>query len=446
MSTASLFIGGAKDRLLPPSVPFRFFGAATGFHVLFWLVLLFAAADLPGFTGGPGLVLAALHLATLGVLAMTAMGAAFQLLPVATRQPLVRTWPARLSFWLFAPATLSLAYGMAEAAPGALYLGGGGVGAGLAVFALLTADNLRRAGSLPVVAAHGWLALAAAVGFTALGLLLVADLGAGFLGHRQTYAAAHMVLAAFGFMGALAFGFSHVLIPMFALSRALPARPGWLELALTAAAVALATWGLLGGYPAVVTFAALTGLAAAATYLWLMREAFRSRMRKRLGLSFVLIRISWGFLILGLLTGLAVVLGAPLPNGPTLFGFLTLAGWLLTFLMGILQRIMPFLASMHATGKGGKPPSLSELTAQLPLNIHATGHVIALALCAAGIVADAPVLVRLGAVCGLIGALSFAVFAAQVIIRISAAATAPRQGAPGLPPGFPPDSDPPSRR
>ena len=165
-------------------------------------------------------------------------------------------------------------------------------------------------------------------------------------------------------------------------------------------------------------FAALGGLAATAAYLWLMREALRTRMRKRLGLSFVVIRISWGFLVLGLLTGLAILLGAPLPNGMTLFGFLIVVGWLLTFLMGILQRIMPFLASMHAVGKGGKPVLLSELTAQLPLNIHAGFHLGALALCSAGIVADAPILISLGAGCGLAGAISFAVFAALVVIRL----------------------------
>jgi len=149
-----------------------------------------------------------------------------------------------------------------------------------------------------------------------------------------------------------------------------------------------------------------------------MRIAFRTRMRKRLGLSFVIIRTSWVFLILGLLTGLGVLLGVPIPNGTTLFGFLILVGWLLTFLMGILQRIMPFLASMHITGKDGKPPLLSELTAQMPLNIHAVCHLGALAFCAAGIVANAPALVSLGAASGLAGAISFAVFAALVVLKL----------------------------
>ncbi len=43
MTLAATFLGGAKSRLLPPSVPFRFFAAAAIFHVLLWLVLLRAA-------------------------------------------------------------------------------------------------------------------------------------------------------------------------------------------------------------------------------------------------------------------------------------------------------------------------------------------------------------------------------------------------------------------
>ncbi len=416
---AATFLGSAKTRLLPASIPFRYFASAALFQVLAWLVLVFAASDLPGFSGGPGLVLAALHLLTLGVLVMTAMGASYQLLPVATRQPLLRKWPTRLSFWLFMPGTLVLAWGMVDASPVPLYGGGAAVGAGLVVFALLTMENLRRARSaMPLVSAHGWAALVAAFAFVVLGLTLVADFNFGFLEDRETIATTHMVLAAFGFMGLLVFGFSHVLIPMFVLSRALPKRLGRIELSMALAAVVLATLAAFSQNTLVIMLAFLVGLGASAAYLGLMRSAFKTSMRKRLGLSFVLIRASWILMVLALAVGLAVFSIFPVPNGATLFGFLVLAGWLLTFLTGILQRIMPFLASMHVVGKGGRPPLLSELTAERPLQIHAVGHFAALALCSAGIVLDAPVVIRLGAICGLGGAIAFAVFAGLIVKRI----------------------------
>ncbi len=418
MTLAAAFLGDARERLLPASIPFRYFAAAAGFHVMAWLALVAGADDLPGFGGGPGPVLAALHLLALGVLVMTAMGASYQLLPVATRRPMPHAGLARTGFWLFAPATAVLSLGMLDANPAALHSGAGGLAVGLLIFAIVTAANLRRAPAMPVMAGHGWGALAALVGFAGLGLVLIADFSTGFLADRQPVVTAHMVLAAFGFMGLLAFGFSHILIPMFVLSRTLPVWPGRLELGLALLAVMLAVIGALRASNMVLAIAATTGLGASAAYLWLMRAAFATRMRKRLGLSFVLVRLSWGLLIAALLTGLAIAAGAPVPNGATLFGFLVLAGWLLTFLMGILQRIMPFLASMHAAGRGGRPALMSELTARTPLAIHAACHVCALVLCGAGIVLGAPLAVRLGALAGLAGSIAFALFAGLVMLRL----------------------------
>jgi len=418
MTLAARFLGGAKSRLLPASIPFRYFAAAVSFHMLAWLVLLAAADELPGFTGGPGNILAAIHLLTLGVLVMTAMGAAFQLLPVATRRPLAQTWPARLSFWLLAPGIFLLTYGMASGREVAMIGGAISVTSSLVGFAIIVADNLRRARDMPIVAAHGWGAIVSLAGFTGLGLALIANFSSGFLPDHQSAAIAHLILAGFGFMGLLAFGLSHVLIPMFALSHTLPPQPGWLEFWLACTACGLATAAALIGNPIGLAVAAATGLCASGVYMWLMNTALKTGMRKRLGLSFILVKLSWAALMICLALGLAMALEAPIPNGATLFGFVLLAGWLLTFLTGILQRIMPFLASMHVAGAGGKPVLLSELTAELPLKLHAGCHVSAVTLCSLGIIANSGMLVRLGAAIGFTGAVALATFTFLIVNRL----------------------------
>lgn len=418
MTLAARFLGGAKSRLLPASIPFRYFTAAVSFHILAWLVLLAAADELPGFIGGPGNILAAIHLLTLGVLVMTAMGAAFQLLPVATRQPLAQTWPARLSFWLLTPGIFMLTYGMATGLEAAMIAGGISITTSFVVFAVIVADNLRRARDMPIVAAHGWGAIVSLAGFTGLGLALIANFNSGFLPDHQSASIAHLILAGFGFMGLLAFGLSHVLIPMFALSPTLPPHLGWLEFWLACAACGLAIAAALIGSPIGLAIAAVTGLCASGVYLWLMNTALKTGMRKRLGLSFILVKLSWAALMVCLALGLAMALGAPIPNGATLFAFLLLAGWLLTFLTGILQRIMPFLASMHVAGAGGKPVLLSELTAELPLKVHAGCHVSAVVLCSLGIIANSGMLVRLGAALGVTGALALAAFTLLIVNKL----------------------------
>lgn len=424
MTMPGSFLGGAQDRLLPASVPFRFFLAAAGFQVLAWAVLLYAADQLAGYRGGPGPVLAAIHLATLGVLAMTAIGASYQLLPVVTRRPLVRDWPAKLSFWLLLPGIAVMTWGMAVFEPVAMRAGADLLSAGLVLFALLTADNLRRSGGVAVVNAHGWLALLSLLVLLGLGSLLIRDFEGGFLAEHAALAQVHMVVAGFGFMGVLAIGLSLILIPMFVLSRSLPVWPGWAQVGLAALALALFAAGVLMDL-ALLKWLALAGAAGAAgCYLWLMRTALTTSMRKRLGLPFVLMRLSWAMLVLTLVLGGLTLADLGIPNAPVLTGFLLVAGWLLTFLGGVLQRIMPFLASMHAAGKSGLPPLLSDLTAEGPLKVHAACHIAALGLCSAGIMLDMTPLVQAGAGLGCVGAVAFAGFAVVVVRKLGAPAGA----------------------
>ncbi|MDJ0949213.1 MAG: hypothetical protein QNJ94_09845 [Alphaproteobacteria bacterium] len=419
MTIAATFLGGAKSRLLPASVPFRFFGAAVLFHPAAWAVLAWDAEAAVGFTGGLGLPLAALHLLTLGVLAGTAIGAALQMLPVATRQPLGAVWPARLAFWLFLPGVFAVGHGMGALHLWVLVPGGLAVSAALALFGWLMVDNLRGAKSLPIIAAHGWLAMVALAALAVLGLLLVFDFQSGLLQDHTAAARAHLILASYGFMGMLVMGFSQILVPMFGLSPEPPVLWGRAALLLSALALAVATVGAVANDVVLMLAGAAIGLAAAGAHLWTMAAVMRARMRKHLGLSFLLIRAGWVLFPLSILLGALDLLDLLGPRGGTLFGFVLLFGWLLTFLLGILQRVLPFLASMHAAKAGGKAPLVSALTAAMPLKVHAICHAGALVLVAAGIVAESPVILRLGAVAGLVGALAFAAFAAEVVRRMT---------------------------
>ncbi len=414
------FMMGARSRLLPASVPFRFFATAVVLHAAAWATLLWAGDAVPGFIGGGGPALAALHLITLGVLAMVAMGAAYQLLPVATKRPVRSVTACKVSHGLMAPGVVLLSFGFATMQTWALHGGMALTVLGIGVFAVLIADNLRRVTDLPLVTGHAWLAVVALAAVLVLGALLATDFGAGFLTDRPSLAAAHAVAGGFGFMGMLAVGFSYVLVPMFALAQ-LPRKPyGLWAMWLSAAALASGFAGALSGVAVLDGLGIAVGLVAAGLYLEMMRLTLKSRMRRGLGLSFVLVRAAWVGLPLSLVAAAVVATGWRLDITAPLFGFLLIYGWLLTFLMGVLQRIMPFLASMHSFRPGGKPALVSALTADLPLKIHAACHFAALLLVAAGIVSEIGWLVRLGALAGLIGALSFAAFAFSLRQRLIA--------------------------
>jgi len=434
VTVAATFLAGARGRLLPASIPFRYFIVAALFHVGLWAALAAGADEVAGFEGGPGLPLAAVHLLTLGVLAATAMGAAVQLLPVATRQPMPAEWPARLAFWLFVPGVLVLAHGLATGAMPTLWAGGAGAVAGLALFAALMGLNLWRGGGMPIVTGHGWLSLASLAALMLLGLGLIADFAAGFLPDHGSVALAHVILACYGFMGMLALGFSHVLVPMFALSPAPPQTLGWVGLALAGAAVVIAAGGALAASSAVVAAGAAVGLAAAGLHLATMARVMATRMRKRLGLSFVLVRVAWVLLPASIVIGAAALFELAGPRGPALFGLVLVFGWLLTFVLAILQRILPFLAAMHAARGGGRAPLASEMAGAGSLRLHAGCHLAALALLAVAILLDSAPVVRAAALIGLLGAIAFAWFAIEVTRRMAVAASAPaaaKEGASG---------------
>ncbi len=422
MSIAATFLGGAKSRLLPPSIPFRFFAVAAGFHVLMWLGLLTGAGEAAGFRGGLGPTLASVHLLTLGVLTTTAIGASVQLLPVATRRTLHAVWPIKLVFWLTVPGMIALIGGIYMAQTSILIPAAVITTAGLLLYCGLLADNLRRASNLPVVVAYGWAALAALVLMIALGVTLAINEDVGVLPDHGAVALAHLILGGFGFIGLLVLGFSHILMPMFALASAPAKRPSFACFAAAATALVLGTLGALIGSRNVLAAAALVGLAAAATHLWLMYRVLKTGMRKRLGLSFVLVRAAWIMLPAALLVGLAALYGLAGNNGATLFGFLLLFGWLLTFLFAILQRIMPFLASMFVTPPAsGGPAIVSELAGAPSLKLHAVCHGLALAALAVAILRDDATIARVGSAIGLVGAIAFAWFTADVIRRMMTA-------------------------
>ena len=425
MAVPGAFLLGATSRLLPASIPLRFFGAATVYHLLAWLALLAGAGRMTRFVAAPGWPLAALHLVTLGVLVMTAIGASLQLLPIATRQPVRSAFWPRVIWWLYTPGVAAVGLGMGLVLPELLALGAVAVLLALLAFAVLLALNLRGARGMPDVVAHGWAALVSL--FVVLSSALA--LALGWLGvptiARQAVLALHLAFAAYGFMGLLALGLSCILVPMFALAAAPDRRRAIASCSLAAVALVLAALAALGIAPQPLRIVAIVlGAGAVALHLRLMRVALRSGMRRELGRSFVLVYLGWAMLAASLVLALALVLDAPLPGLGTLFGLALIAGWLLSFLLGILQRILPFLAAMHAARGSLQPPTPSSLSAERPLAIHFFCHLAALAGLALAIVADSSELVMLAAGVGATGAAAFGIFFAVLVRRMNTAPAA----------------------
>ena len=414
-----MVLAGAQGRLLPASIPFSFFAAAVVFHLGGWACLVLAADEIPTFLGGLGLPLAALHLITLGVLTMTAFGAAFQLLPVATRQAMPAPVLMRLVFLLLAAGALALTHGMASIDPLFLAIGGSAAVAAMVLGAGLLGINLLQNAGMPVVLTFARLATVCLLAVAIIGGLLALSHAGVAVAETRTLAGIHLIVGGFGFMGLLTMGFSYVLVPMFGLSNMPDRAEGLLAAIVAGIAIVIAIASVLAGSGDLVILAGVAGLIAAALYLRGMMQALSTRMKRRLGVSFLLIRVAWAMLPLSILAGVAAQFDLLGTRSGTFFGFLLFFGWLLTFLMGVLQRIMPFLASMHSAKAGKQPPLVTELSSRGAMTLHAACHLAAIALVGAGILLDSGWTVRAGAIIGLVGALAFAWFGWQVVSRMT---------------------------
>jgi hypothetical protein len=344
---------------------------------------------------------------------MSAIGATLQLLPVATRQPVRALWAVKLLWAGLVPGIVVFAAGAALYRPQLMGPGAVAVVLALLVYSILLARNLLGARGMRVVVAYGWAALACLAGLALTGIAIVARYEHGFALDHVAFRHAHVVLAAYGFMGLLALGLSSFLLPMLAVAPPPPARSSYAVLGLALLAIVMGS--------------ALVGLAAAIAHVYLMERSLRARLRPALGPAFVLVRVSWACLVASL-----ALAALGFPGGTLLFGILLVPGWLLTFLLGVLQRIVPFLASVHASTTARGTPLISAMTPGRLLAAHRFLHLAAIAGLAAAAVFRQPLLAAIAAAAGFAGAALFAAFYVFVLLKVRSHGNAypPSQPAP----------------
>ncbi|MBT7952840.1 MAG: hypothetical protein HN764_14525 [Gammaproteobacteria bacterium] len=406
-------MANARGRLLPFSLPFRFFLAACFYQSLMWVLLFLNPDDLITYNGGAGPILSAVHLLTLGVLLMTAVGASIQLLSVSTLRPMRSLMACRLLSWLLIPGVGILVYGMMNLSSLALVIGGSLVTIALLIYALLVFDNLVFASGMGVITAYIWAAILSLCMIVALGIALIMDYYHAFLQDHTFTAVTHMLLAAYGFMGMLSLGFSYILIPMFALAAFQNKKLAHTGFILNVIALLLLVVDLLITKNLLLWLAIFSGLTGSVCYLFSMYQILQQRMRKRLGFSFRMIYLSWCALPLSIVAGAMMKMGI---IKPALFGVILLLAWLLMFLVGILQRIAPFLTTMHlAQGKAGKVPTQSELTSELSLKICNYAYIASLLLLISGLCFEQSLMIRIGSLVGLCAGLSLFYFLLNIV-------------------------------
>lgn len=379
-------------RLLPASIPLRFFGTAALFHLVGWILLGLALAgnDDPGvffvFARGPGPALAALHAWTLGTLTMTAVAVALQALPVLTAQPAGSVRIAALVWWMLSAGVAGLVGGLAVSRTGIAAIGAVVVVVALLVFAWRAAVLLRRARRAGATRLAVGCAMLGLVGMLATGGPLALRLAGWLPGVPDVLRPAHPVLAAYGFLGVLALGLSARLIPMFLLVRGIPERRQRWTIVLVAASVGGFTLALLVDAPrSIGLLAALPGAVGAALHAAAMLRAIARRRARDPMVGVPLLQVAWFALPASIPVGLAAAWGAGGEGGRQACVALLVQAGLLGLAIGLMARILPFLARAHLSfGAAGGPPDDQGIPAGLRRAAGA-GHLLASVLLPAGL-------------------------------------------------------------
>jgi hypothetical protein len=313
------------------------------------IALLAGSAMVNGMFRLPTIWMAA-HLAMLGFALMIAMGAMYQLVPVAFLTPI---WSERLGFWQFfitaagiIAFSLSLAfYAHAALLPGILLV------LGIVLFLFQMGMTLRKQAKKNIMTLFVSSALACLLFTIVFGLTLAFH----FWNGRQTIdhlfaLKTHILFGVFGWFTLLIIGFSYKMVPMFSLAHGF-------SMTLARYVCAIYMTGLIvtfisffiNGRGIFISGAGLLfiGFALFAYHIW---SILQKRMKKKLDrpFQFALLAIAIAFILHGAAFCLSFFVNH---HGIAIVIYGYILGWIMLSIIGYLYKIVPFLWWTHRYSK-----------------------------------------------------------------------------------------------
>lgn len=352
-------------------------------------------------------VLAVVHLFTLGVLLTAISGVLHQFYPMALGWALRSVRVAALGVTLLILGVGSVATGFWFWHPVLLATGWVLI---LGAIGCVSWNLLPARRRVPEARFVGGFVSA---GHVALGLALVfAALRIGdFLGwwpmDRLGVIAAHYHLAVLGFGTLTALGVGSRMIPMFLVAHGAPTRPvPWIAALIVAGLTVFSV-----AAPLHIVWLRWLGasfmFAAVLLHLSVARWYFRRRLRRELDPAMQFVRMAFVNLGLAALVGVTLMLAPGFhPALWIAYGLAGILGWLVTLIMGILQKLMPHLSRMRLFGRSGRPiPDVNQLMHRGVVRLALVCTEAGLLLLAAGVLRANGPAAEAGAVLWLAGVL-----------------------------------------
>lgn len=292
------------------------------------------------------------HLATLGWITMVMMGALYQLVPVALETRLRSVRLARITFWVYLLGAIGLIGHMWIYRTGAgLWSSGLLLLIAFMMFAANLFATLAQVEKWNITGIHLLAAFCCVLLAAVLGFLLSIQLGHAFLpGDHLDYLRAHAHLAFLGWVLLVVMGVAYKLIPMFSLAHGFSLTPGkWAFALVSVGMVGLMTAWAFGGPRGLEIFYGSLLAVGVFAFLWQMTNVFRRRIRKQLDIGLQHSVLSFVFLGMAALLGVAQFFvpeesPANLRAGlQLLYGWIAFIGFVGFIVVGQMYKILPFL-------------------------------------------------------------------------------------------------------
>ncbi len=338
------------DRAPPFSAPLRFLATAPLFAAALGVLLVLRGEEVYASRWTPA-ALAATHLFTVGFLLQVMLGALVQILPVVAGVNVAR--PHLLARIVHGGLNLgagALVLAFLAPHPGVYGVAAALLGSSIALFLAVAGRPLFVVPSTSPTIAGLKLAFVALAVAASLGILLLGALAAGWSLPLEALVDLHAGWGLGAWAGILLAAIAYVVVPMFQLTPGYPARPAWwfprvllFAMLVWSGAVALQAPALARFAEAVAAFGGMT-FAAFTLHLQRRRRRAKSDATHRL----------WQLGLLSLFLGLLMLLVAALipdlaalPGWPPLFAVLVGVGGYMSLVLGMLYKIVPFLAWLH---------------------------------------------------------------------------------------------------
>lgn len=285
----------------------------------------------------------AAHLLVLGWALMAAMGAMYQLVPVAF---LTKIWNETFGFVQFSITAIGIItfaaalYWSPQSAviPGVLTL------LGILMFLFQMLMTLRMQKSPTILTAFVGTALVCLLITIFLGISLIYCLKTGIgAQYYQGIFTSHLLMGLAGWFTLLIFGFSYKMVPMFSLSHGFPMVQARYVYGVYVSGLVITLLSFIFNQDLLFKLGLLLLLGGFSLFSWHISIIIKKRLKKKLDKSFLFALAAIGFGNMIYLAAFVLSWSGQFSNfiGPLVYAYILL--WIILSIVGYLYKIVPFL-------------------------------------------------------------------------------------------------------